>query len=103
MKASRLQRGTAFFSVLFGLMCGSGCKPKSDDALLSPIFIATPDVSDGMIDVAYSDILGTVGGVGPFSWNVSSGTLPTGLTLNPSTGEISGTPSAVGGPTAFTV
>ena len=35
------------------------------------------------------------GGTGSYSWSVT-GSLPTGLTINPSTGEISGTPTASG-------
>jgi uncharacterized protein YhjY with autotransporter beta-barrel domain len=36
------------------------------------------------------------GGTGPYTYAVTAGTLPTGLTLNPNTGEISGTPTAAG-------
>lgn len=43
--------------------------------------------------VAYSSGLTVSGGVGPFTWNVTVGTLPTGLTINASTGVISGTPT----------
>jgi len=37
--------------------------------------------------------LGASGGTPPFSWSLSSGTLPSGLSLDPSTGEITGTPT----------
>lgn len=43
--------------------------------------------------VAYSSGLTVSGGVGPFTWNVTVGTLPTGLTISASTGVISGTPT----------
>lgn len=36
----------------------------------------------------------------PSSWAVTSGTLPTGLSLNTSTGEITGTPTAIQSPTS---
>jgi hypothetical protein len=43
---------------------------------------------------SYSYQLTEAGGVPPFSWSVSSGSLPQGLTLNSGTGLISGTPAA---------
>jgi hypothetical protein len=39
--------------------------------------------------------LATSGGAGPATWSVTSGTLPVGLTLDPGTGIISGTPRFV--------
>jgi hypothetical protein len=42
-----------------------------------------------------------VGGAAPFTWSISSGSLPTGLSINSSTGVISGTPTGSG--TSFTV
>jgi hypothetical protein len=50
----------------------------------------------------YSASLAAVNGVTPYSWSVSSGSLPPGLTLNSSTGQISGTPD-VAGTYSFTV
>ena len=38
----------------------------------------------------------TWGGTAPFSWTVTSGQLPPGLTLNPSTGVIQGVPNKLG-------
>lgn len=43
--------------------------------------------------VAYSNGLTVSNGLGPFTWSISAGTLPTGLTINASTGVISGTPT----------
>jgi hypothetical protein len=38
-----------------------------------------------------------IGGVAPYKWLVQGGVVPPGLTINPATGVISGTPtSAVG-------
>ena len=56
----------------------------------------------GPVGVAYSDQLTVTGGTSPFAWSVSAGTLPAGLTLNASTGLLSGTPTTVGSST-FTV
>src|ERR1035438_6111916 len=41
-----------------------------------------------------SQTLAATGGSGADSWQLTSGTLPAGLTLNGSTGQISGTPTA---------
>ncbi len=43
---------------------------------------------------AYSDTPAFVNGTAPFTWTVNS--LPVGLSMNPSTGEITGTPAAPG-------
>jgi hypothetical protein len=43
--------------------------------------------------VAYSSGLTRTNGTAPFVWSIPSGTLPTGLTINTSTGVISGTPT----------
>ncbi len=55
------------------------------------------------VGVAYSSSLLQTGGVPPLTWVITSGVLPTGLTLNSSTGLISGTPtdSVVTYPTSF--
>ncbi len=50
----------------------------------------------------YSATLGISGGVPPFSWSLTSGSLLAGLSLNPNTGEISGSPTETG-PTTFTL
>jgi hypothetical protein len=54
--------------------------------------ITTTSLSDGTIDIAYSEFLSVTGGMAPYTWSVSSGALPQGLTLDVTTGEISGTP-----------
>ncbi len=51
--------------------------------------------------VAYSSALSASGGAGALTYNITSGSLPTGLSLNTSTGAITGTPTTVG-PATFT-
>ena len=58
--------------------------------------LANPAPPSGQAAVAYSDTLSVTGGTGPYTWAVSSGSLPSGLTLTPSTGVLSGTPTAAG-------
>ena len=54
-------------------------------------------LSNGQVGVPYSQPLNATSGTAPYSYSLTSGTLPGGLTLNPSTGVISGTPTAGNG------
>ncbi|MGD0608399.1 MAG: Ig domain-containing protein, partial [Streptosporangiaceae bacterium] len=56
----------------------------------------------GVVGTAYTDTLTAVGGTTPYTWSLSAGTLPAGITLNGSTGVLSGTPTA-GGTANFTI
>jgi formylglycine-generating enzyme required for sulfatase activity len=55
----------------------------------------------GTVNTAYSQTLAATNGTAPYTWSVSSGALPAGITLS-SAGVLSGTPTA-GGVFAFTV
>ena len=50
----------------------------------------------GVVGAAYAQTFASTGGTSPYQWSVSTGTLPTGLTLNASTGSLAGTPTAAG-------
>ena len=50
----------------------------------------------GTAGVAYDHFFGASGGTPPYTFSIASGSLPPGLTLNPSTGEVTGTPTATG-------
>ncbi len=65
------------------------------------VAITTSAVPGGWVGTAYSTSLAASGGNGSYTWSLSSGSLPAGLTLN-SSGAITGTPAAAG-ETAFTV
>jgi hypothetical protein len=64
--------------------------------------IATTSLPAATGGQAYSATLQASGGTGPYTWAVTSGSLPPGLTLNTLTGVISGTPD-VAGTYSFTV
>src|SRR5580765_4092868 len=78
-------------------------------ALLAPaiaigqpkVKIATTTLPSGTVSVPYSQALSTTGGKAPYTWSLSAGALPGGLSLN-NGGTISGTPTT-GGTFQFTV
>ena len=52
-------------------------------------------LADGTVGASYSQTLAASGGTTPYTWSVSSGTMPTGLSLS-NAGTVSGTPTAAG-------
>jgi hypothetical protein len=61
-----------------------------------PFAVQPSSLPDAQVGVLYQQTLTVTGGLPPIAWSVSAGALPAGLALNPSTGEISGTPTAAG-------
>lgn len=64
--------------------------------------ITTASLADGTVNVAYSNTVEAAYGTLPVTWDISSGTLPAGLTLGADSGDISGSPT-VAGTSNFTV
>ncbi len=62
----------------------------------SPLAVITAQLPDASAGVAYSQKLQAGGGKPPYTWNISTGFLPAGLSFNEKTGEISGTPKLSG-------
>jgi len=69
--------------------------PKSLTITIAPpsLAITTSSLPNGQVGVAYNTTLAATGGTTPYTWSISSGTLPAGLSLNSSTGAITGTPT----------
>ncbi len=70
---------------------------------VKPVMITTISLPNGTQDAAYIFTLAAVGGTLPYTWSVSAGGLPTGLSLNASTGQITGTPEWSGSSASFSV
>jgi nitrous oxidase accessory protein NosD len=73
---------------------GPGSGPTTPPALA----IASPAagaVANATVGNSYAQTFSATGGTAPYSWSVTSGALPSGLTLNPSTGSVSGTPTTI--------
>jgi len=71
-----------------------------------PQITTTSPLPNAQTVTPYSATIAVTGGVAPFTWSVTAGQLPAGLSLNPASGQITGTPilAASGGTTSeFTV
>jgi len=84
-----------------GTIGGSITKSCQITVVLLSITTSCP-LADANTIVAYDQTLVGAGGATPYTWAISSGSLPTGLSLNSATGEITGTPSGTG-VSAFTI
>ncbi len=65
-------------------------------SVADPLSVTTSSLPGGTVGQAYSHAVAAAGGKSPYSWSVSSGSLPPGLTLDPATGAVSGTPTSAG-------
>ena len=65
------------------------------------IAISTTSLPGGTVNTAYNQTLAATGGTTPYTWTVSSGSLPAGLSLSPA-GVITGTPTTAA-TSSFTV
>jgi subtilisin family serine protease len=65
-----------------------------------PLRITTVNLPAGTVAASYSQLVTATGGVPPYAWSVAAaacpGGLPPGLSLDPATGTLSGTPTASG-------
>jgi hypothetical protein len=68
----------------------------------SPIVTTLTPLPGATVGVFYSAPLAAQDGTLPYTWDITVGTLPTGLTINASTGLISGIPSGTPGNASFT-
>ena len=66
----------------------------TDPAL--PVSVATASLPDAAQNIGYSAVLAATGGTAPYTWSVSSGSLPDGLSLDSTSGAITGTPTGSG-------
>ncbi len=72
-----------------------GVKAKAFSLTIDPALVITTisPLPAGTVGVSYSQTLIAMGGSGTYSWSLSSGSLPAGLTLAAGTGVISGSPT----------
>ncbi|RZT77371.1 putative Ig domain-containing protein [Micromonospora violae] len=108
----RVFSGTATTQIVTGLTAGAtytfrvaatnagGTGPQSAPSasvtVNPPPTLTFPPPPPGKAYDPYQYQLTVTGGTGPFAWALSAGSLPAGLTLDPVTGLLSGTPTASG-------
>jgi hypothetical protein len=73
------------------VITGSTAPPTTD-----PPRILTTSLPSGVVGTLYSQGLAGADGTTPYAWTITTGTLPTGLSLNATTGVIVGTPTSAG-------
>jgi hypothetical protein len=89
--------GTTAIDAMFEGVTGS-----TDIQVVNPLVVTTSSLPDGTVGSSYDQTINATGGTTPYTWSVAFGSLPNGLSLNSSTGEITGVPTAAGC-SAFTV
>src|ERR1700709_746392 len=78
------------FFLAFALLLFSG------EAAFAAVTVNPSILPAGTQGVAYDENVTGSGGTGPYTFSVTAGALPTGITLNGATGDLTGTPSAQG-------
>ena len=92
--------GGAFYSTLPALRQAAAARIAGSGG--TPLTITTTSLPAGTVGQPYSAPVAATGGTTTYTWSIAPGTLPPGLTLNASTGTISGTPTKPGN-SSFTI
>src|SRR5947209_5794633 len=89
---------TLFVSALISSGCSgiTSAKGSSTTTNTASLSINTPALPNAITQTAYTGALSATGGITPYTWSITSGSLPPGLNLNSSSGAITGTPTTAG-------
>jgi len=88
--------GTSPFTVKVADSGGQIATQSSAITIIPALNITTTTIANGIVGIGYSASCSATGGVTPYTFSTSAGSLPSGLALNPATCAITGTPSASG-------
>jgi hypothetical protein len=89
----------ALACMLLLTLVGSSCTGISTGSTIiynSGLAVSASALPEGTVGTPYSSIIAATGGTQPYSWSISTGSLPSGLTLSGTSGSISGTPTSAG-------
>ncbi|MGD0627803.1 MAG: choice-of-anchor tandem repeat GloVer-containing protein [Terracidiphilus sp.] len=77
-----------------GLVCGGNEAGFADLQVSAGLTVTTLTLPQGQVNVAYKATLAAVGGTPHYTWSIAN--LPSGLTLDPSSGILGGSPAQFG-------
>ena len=93
--------GAGSFNPTFNVVTAQGGNGPAARKLIAitinpapPLKITTPSISNPVVGLTFTQVLSASGGVTPYRWDISSGFLPPGLSLDPVSGTLAGTVSA---------
>jgi len=82
----------ALMAALTSISCGTSAQAGNGAQSLA----LSGSLPQGALHQSYNAVLSVNGGASPYQFAIASGTLPPGLTLNPTTGSFSGQPTTPG-------
>ena len=89
--------GTSNFKVMVGdSATPAGTATQSLSITVTELAVTTTSLPRGTVGTDYSQTLTASGGTPPYTWTITVGALPAGLSLNKATGVISGIPATSG-------
>ena len=85
--------GTQYFAVEVMDQAGATDTRALSITVYEPLVITTSSLPQGTVGAAYSESINASGGAPNQTWTITSGALPAGLSLDSSTGAVSGAPN----------
>ena len=88
---------STFSATVYDSNSHSASQPFTLSVSPALLIITSPStLPSGVTGTAYSQTLAATGGVPPYSWAITAGTLPSGIAFSTSTGVLAGTPTTPG-------
>jgi large repetitive protein len=94
--------GSSSFTVQVTDSIGNPVSQNLSIVVAASLVISTTSLPSVFTGESYSQTLAANGGTTPYTWSITNNSLPAGLTLNATSGVISGTPTTAGN-SAFTL